>query len=57
MSEYVTELECDDCGNVAAEKTDGIWTDGEEVACSCGTRWVVSFDSEAPDVWLTRVEE
>lgn len=52
----VTELACDDCGDVCATSRDGIWTDGDAVACDCGTEWMVSVDTEEPDVYLVRVE-
>lgn len=53
MSDYVTEIACDHCGDVAAHKADGVWTDGEEVDCpQCGAEWQVSFGPDAPDVYL-----
>jgi len=35
VSDLATELECDECGDVAVEKADGIWTDGELVMYPC----------------------
>lgn len=54
--ELVTSLECDDCGDTAISEPTGVWVDGDAAVCECGTRWLVSVDTEERDVYLVRIE-
>ncbi len=60
--EYVTSLECDECGGTAVEKPDGYWQQDEEVTCpECGHKYVVNMTEPdenglAEEVWLEDFE-
>ena len=57
-AERASHFECDHCGDVAIESTDGLFTDGDGGECaSCGMPGQVSMDAETGPYWSTSQEE
>lgn len=58
MPNVVCALPCPVCGDIAAEREDGVWQEDEELDCPCcAARLVVRMDADGTDVWLAEVEE
>lgn len=50
---FETELDCQHCGDVAIEKADGVFCDGDGGSCeTCGFPGSVSVDSESDAYWV-----
>ena len=48
-------MDCPVCGlPVESIRSDGLYCDGDQIKCECGTIVVISVDAEQEEVWIQR---